>query len=266
MVMMCDYTSEEALIEAEKIRKSIAKSQELQKYADYFPITISIGIASYPIHALDAVGLINKSDTAMYYSKQSDRNQCNIYNKNMNVFLKDGNEDINKELLMDSVLAIAEAVDAKDRYTGEHSKMVSKYSMLLAEKLGLTEIEKSKLRIGALLHDCGKIGVPDNIINKSGKLTEAEFTIIKGHTLLGYNIIKHMTKDEEIINCVRSHHERCDGKGYPDGLSGNSINLFARIVCIADVYHAMTSDRSYRKALTKEKAIDEFIKRKRYSI
>jgi diguanylate cyclase (GGDEF)-like protein/putative nucleotidyltransferase with HDIG domain len=262
VVMMCDYTSEEALIEAEKIRKSIAKSQELQKYADYFPITISIGIASYPRHAIDAEGLINKSDTAMYYSKQSGRNQCNIYNKNMNVFLKDGNEEINKELLMDSVLAIAEAVDAKDQYTGEHSKMVSKYSMLLAEKLGLTESEKSKLRIGALLHDCGKIGVPDNIINKPEKLSDEEFTTIKGHTLLGYNIIKHMTNDEDIIDCVRSHHERWDGKGYPDGLSGNSINLFARIVGIADVYHAMTSDRPYRKSLTKEKAIDEFIRGK----
>lgn len=262
VVMMCDYTSEEAFIEAEKIRESIAKSQELQKYADYFPITISIGIASYPGNALDAEGLINKSDTAMYYSKQSGRNQCNIYSKSMNVFLKDGNEDVNKELLMDSVLAIAEAVDVKDQYTGEHSKMVSKYSMLLAEKLGLCESEKRKLRIGALLHDCGKIGVPDNIINKPEKLSDEEFSIIKSHTILGYNIIKHMTNDEEIISCVRSHHERWDGKGYPDGLSGESINLFARIVGIADVYHAMTSDRSYRKALTKEIARDEFIKGK----
>ena len=116
--------------------------------------------------------------------------------------------------------------------------------------------------MGALLHDCGKIGIPDNIINKPEKLSDEEFDIIKSHTLLGYNIIKHLTNDEEIINCVRSHHERWDGTGYPDKLSGNYIKLFARIVCIADVYHAMTSDRSYRKALTKEKARDEFIKGK----
>ena len=96
--------------------------------------------------------------------------------------------------------------------------MVSKYSMLLAEKLGLTESEKGKLRIGSLLHDCGKIGVPHNIINKPQKLSDEEFKVIKSHTLLGYNIIKHMSNDEEIINCVRSHHERWDGKGYPDGL------------------------------------------------
>jgi diguanylate cyclase (GGDEF)-like protein/putative nucleotidyltransferase with HDIG domain len=262
VVIMCNYNSEEALIEAEKIRKIIAKNQVLQEYADYFPITISIGIASYPKHALDAEGLVKKSDTAMYYSKQSGRNQCNIYNNNMKVFLKDGNKDINKELLMDSVLALAEAVDAKDDYTGKHSKMVSKYSILLAEKLEFTENEKNRLRIGALLHDCGKIGIPDDIIHKPKKLSYSEFAIIKNHTLLGHNIIKHITNDEEIINCVRSHHERWDGKGYPDGISGDSIHLFARIVCIADVYHAMTSDRPYRKALTQEEAIDEFIRGK----
>ncbi len=262
VVIMCDYTSEETLDKAEKIRKSIIRSQEIQKYASYFPITISIGIASYPKHALDAEGLIKKADCAMCYSKQNGRNQCNIYSNNMNLFLKYNNENIKKELLMDSVLALAEAVDAKDDYTGKHSKMVSKYSILLAEKLGLTENEKNRLRIGALLHDCGKIGIPDNIIHKSQKLSDTEFTIIKNHTLLGYNIIKHITNDEEIINCVRSHHERWDGKGYPDGLQGNAIHLFARIVCIADVYHAMTSDRPYRKALTQEEAIDELIRTK----
>lgn len=262
VVIMCDYTSQETLDKAEKIRKSIIRSQEIQKYASYFPITISIGIASYPTHALDAEGLIKKADCAMCYSKQNGRNQCNIYNNNMNLFLKYNNENIKKELLIDSALALAEAVDAKDDYTGKHSKMVSKYSILLAEKLGLTENEKNRLRIGALLHDCGKIGIPDNIIHKSQKLSDTEFTIIKNHTLLGYNIIKHITNDEEIINCVRSHHERWDGKGYPDGLQGNAIHLFARIVCIADVYHAMTSDRPYRKALTQEEAIDELIRTK----
>lgn len=124
--------------------------------------------------------------------------------------MKDANKEMDKELLMDSVLALAEAVDVKDGYTGKHSKMVSKYSMLLAEKLGFTESEKDKLRIGSLLHDCGKIGVPDNIINKPEKLSENEFGIIKKHTLLGYNIVKHITNDEEIINCVRIHHERWD--------------------------------------------------------
>ena len=262
VIILCDYTSEEALIKAEKIRKSIAKSPVLQQYSDYFPITLSIGIATYPHYGLDAETLIKNADTAMYYSKQNGRNQCTVYTDDLNDFFKDCNKPTTKDLLMDSVLSLAEAVDAKDYYTGKHSKMVSKYSILLAEKLDFTEEEKNKLRIGALLHDCGKIGIPDNIINKPEKLSDYEFAIIKNHTILGTNIIKHITNDEKIIHCVRSHHERYDGKGYPDGLSGTSINLFARIVCIADVYHAMASDRPYRKALSQEKVIEEFIKGK----
>ncbi|WP_051280177.1 diguanylate cyclase [Anaerovorax odorimutans] len=259
LVILCDYTCQEAYDIAEKIRRKIIDDKSLQKYADYFPISISVGIACYPENALDGETLIKKADCAMYYSKQSGRNQCNIYNNNMNVFSTDNkiNNYINREFLIDSALALAEAVDAKDPYTGKHSKMVSKYSILLAEKLGLSEKRKNSLRIGALLHDCGKIGIPDNIINKPEKLSDYEFKIIKNHTLQGYNIIKHITKDEEIIDCVRSHHERWDGKGYPDGIGGHSIHLFARIVCIADVYHAMTSDRPYRKALTQEKALEE---------
>lgn len=262
VVMLCDYNCEQAFLRAEKIRKRILESEALQKYADYFPISLSIGIASYPKHSLDAAGLINKADSAMYFSKQNGRNQCNIYNENMDVFLKDSEKDINKDLLTDSVLALAEAVDAKDKYTGKHSKMVAKYSIMLGEEIGLSELEKRKLRMGALLHDCGKIGIPDSIINKPGKLTDSEYQTIRNHTLLGYNIIKHITDDEEIIDCIRSHHESWNGSGYPDGISKDSINLFARIVCIADAYHAMTSDRAYRKALTPQQALCELINKK----
>ena len=262
VIILCDYTCSEAFIEGEKIRKSIAQSKILQQYSDYFPISISIGIACYPNYGLDGESLIKNADTAMYYSKQNGRNQCTIYTDDLNDFFKDCNKSEKKELLMDSALSLAEAVDAKDHYTGKHSKMVSKYSILIAEKLNFTEEEKNKLRIGSLLHDCGKIGIPDNIINKPKKLSDEEFETIKNHTILGTNIIKHITNDEKIIHCIRSHHERWDGNGYPDGLSGTSIDLFARIVCIADVYHAMISDRPYRKALTNEQVIDEFIKGK----
>lgn len=262
VIILCDYNSDEALIEAEKIRKAIAKNETLQQYADYFPITISIGISSYPLYGLNAESLIKNADTAMYYSKQNGRNQCTIYTNKLNDFFNDSNQFQKKELLLDSALSLAEAVDAKDYYTGKHSKLVSKYSILIAEKLNLTEEEKNKLRIGALLHDCGKIGIPDNIINKPERLSDEEFSTIKNHTILGTNIIKHITSDEKIINCIRSHHERWDGLGYPDGLSGTSIDLFARIVCIADVYHAMTSDRPYRNGLSQEKVIMEFLKGK----
>ena len=258
VVMVCEAASEEAYEIAERVRNSVINNKILQKYSQYLPVTISIGIAAYPLDGLDAEGVIDKADSAMYFSKKNGRNQCNVYEKDMNVFLKENiNKLTNKEMLLDSVLALAEAIDIKDNYTGRHSKMVSEYSLLLAEGLGFTEKEKDNLTMGALLHDCGKIGVPDNIIQKTSRLSEDEIVIIRNHTLLGYNIIKHIIKDEEIICCARSHHERWDGKGYPDGLTGESINLFARIVCIADAYHAMTSDRSYRKAMTKEEALQE---------
>jgi diguanylate cyclase (GGDEF)-like protein/putative nucleotidyltransferase with HDIG domain len=259
-IILWDYTSEEAFVEAEIIRNKVSKSSKLQQYIDYFPITISIGISSYPNHALDAASLIQKADIAMYYSKQNGRNQCTTYRSDLNDFFKNSKEFSKKELVMDSALSLSEAVDAKDDYTGKHSKMVSKYSILIAEKLNFTEEEKNILRIGALLHDCGKIGIPDNIISKPEKLSDDEFEMIKNHTILGNNIIKYITNDQKIVCCVRSHHERWDGKGYPDGISGTSINLFARIVCIADVYHAMASDRPYRRALPKETVLQEFIK------
>ena len=262
VIILWDYTIEEAFIEAEIIRNKVAKSGKLQQYIDYFPITISIGISSYPTHALDAASLIQKADIAMYYSKQNGRNQCTTYRTDLNDFFKSSKEFSKKELVMDSALSLSEAVDAKDDYTGKHSKMVSRYSILIAEKLNFTEEEKNILRIGALLHDCGKIGIPDNIISKPEKLSNDEFIMIKNHTVLGNNIIKYITNDQKIICCIRSHHERWDGKGYPDGISGTSINLYARIVCIADSYHAMESDRPYRKGLSKEKIIEEFIKGK----
>lgn len=262
VIILWDYTSEEAFIKAEKIREKISKSYTLQKYVDYFPITISVGISSYPNHGLDAANLIQNADIAMYYSKQNGRNKCTLYSNNLDNFFKNLKEFSKKELVMDSALSLSEAVDAKDHYTGKHSKMVSKYSILIAEKLNFTNEEKNTLRIGSLLHDCGKIGIPDNIIGKPEKLSAQEFEMIKNHTILGNNIIKYITSDENIICCVRSHHERWDGKGYPDGISGTSINLFARIVCIADSYHAMASDRPYRKGLSNEKIIEEFTKGK----
>jgi diguanylate cyclase (GGDEF)-like protein len=245
VVVLCEYDSEEAFIEAEEIRKSVVESEKLQKYAGYFPITLSIGIASYPNNGLDAESLISNADSAMYYSKHNGRNQCTIYNDNLHDYLNDCEIITKKELLIDSALSLAEAVDAKDHYTGKHSKMVSKYSILIAEKLNMSEEDKNKLRIGALLHDCGKIGIPDNIINKPDKLSDYEYSIIKTHPI--------------IIHCIRSHHERWDGKGYPDGISGTTIHLFARIVCIADVFHSMASDRAYRRALSLRKVMQEFI-------
>ncbi len=260
-VIAPDYSLEESFQLAEKIRSAVIKSEFLQNQCDGFPITVSLGLASYPHHSKSPLDLLNKADRAMYFAKQNGRNQTYIYNEKIESFLATNNESfMKKEVLLDSALAFAAAIDAKDKYTGKHSEMVTKYSLLLAEKLHLSEEDKYSIRIGALLHDCGKIGIPDSIIGKNGRLSQEEFKVIKEHTNLGNTILKYIIENDSIMSCVRNHHEKWDGSGYPDSLSGDSIHLHARIVSISDAFHAMVSDRPYREALTEEQAIQELRK------
>ncbi|MCT4508468.1 MAG: diguanylate cyclase [Tepidibacter sp.] len=263
VVMMDNYTAEKSFDIAENIRINIIKSKQIQKYSGDLPVTISIGLSSYPNDSVDAKDLIEKADKAMYFAKQNGRNQCCIYKEEIEkIIMQNCTEFAKKEILIDSAFAISAAIDAKDVYTGKHSELVTRYSLLLAEELELSVQDKYALRIGALLHDCGKIGIPDNIINKPTRLTDEEFNIIKNHTMLGHNIAKHIVKNPVIIACVRNHHERWDGEGYPDGLSDKFIPIHARIVCIADAYHAMISDRPYRKSLSQYEAFEQLRKNK----
>ena len=155
---------------------------------------------------------------------------------------------------------LAGTIDAKDKYTNGHSMRVAIYSTILAEKLGWNESQIEKLRYEALLHDIGKIGVPDSILNKPSKLSDMEFDLIKSHTLVGSDILKNMVAVPNATEVARHHHERFDGRGYPTGISGTEIPLNARIVCIADSFDAMSSDRIYRKALSKDIIREELIK------
>ncbi|WP_099190841.1 diguanylate cyclase [Tepidibacter mesophilus] len=263
VVMLDNYNLESSFQIAENIRINIMKSKKIQDYSEDASVTISIGLASYPEDSVDAKDLIEKADKAMYFAKQNGRNQCCIYNEDIDkIILQNSNEFVKKEILIDSAFAISAAIDAKDVYTGKHSELVTRYSLLLAEQLQMSVQDKYELRIGALLHDCGKIGIPDDIIHKATSLTDEEYNIIKNHTILGNNIAKHIAKNPVIIACVRNHHERWDGKGYPDGLSGKDIPIHARIVCVADSYHAMISDRPYRKSLSQDEAFEELRKNK----
>ncbi len=151
------------------------------------------------------------------------------------------------------VMTLAGVIDAKDKYTNGHSFRVSAYSVALAEKLGWSPDEVKALRWEALLHDIGKIGIPDNILNKPGRLTDEEFTVIKSHAAIGGDILAESSELKGAAMTARHHHEKYGGGGYPDGLSGENIPLNARVVSIADAYDAMHSDRIYRKGLPKEK-------------
>lgn len=151
-----------------------------------------------------------------------------------------------KKLSEQSLLAITRAVEAKDLYTKGHSERVAKYSEMIARKMGYSDDDAKTLYIMALMHDVGKIGIPDAIINKLGALTDEEFKIVKSHPVIGADILKEVDAFEKISEIALNHHERVDGKGYPNGLTGNEISDEVAIVSVADAYDAMTSRRSYR--------------------
>ncbi|SMC47856.1 HD domain-containing protein [Oscillospiraceae bacterium] len=159
---------------------------------------------------------------------------------------------------------IASTIDAKDKYTGGHSDRVGHYAKLLsmevAEDYGLTKQDIAAVSYIGRMHDIGKIGVPDSVLNKNGRLTDDEFELMKKHTIIGYDILKNIDYIPNLRAGVRSHHERWDGNGYPDGLKGEQIPLVARILCIADSYDAMTTDRVYRKKLDKATVLSELQK------
>ena len=165
-----------------------------------------------------------------------------------------------KELYIQTVTALSEAVDAKDRYTSGHSKRVAEYSRMIAARMGKNKEEQELIYRAGLLHDVGKIRIPNEIINKPGKLTDEEYNIMKIHPVTGYHILRGIAGSEMIAIAAKYHHERYDGKGYPNGLIGEKIPEVARILGIADAYDAMTSNRSYRNALPQEVVRNEIVK------
>jgi HD-GYP domain-containing protein (c-di-GMP phosphodiesterase class II)/pSer/pThr/pTyr-binding forkhead associated (FHA) protein len=162
-----------------------------------------------------------------------------------------------KELFYDTINVLAQAVELKDTYTGNHTTRVTAFSLVLAQHLNVSPVELEQVKIGTPLHDIGKIGIDDAILRKPGKLTPEEFEEMKTHTVKGADILATVPDLHPVIPIVRSHHERWDGKGYPDALAGEAIPRLARIVAVADAYDAMTSDRPYRKGMPPAAAFDE---------
>lgn len=160
------------------------------------------------------------------------------------------------------VRTLIRTIDAKDKYTNGHSQRVAKYSLELARRMGKDKAEQSDIYYAALLHDVGKIRIPDTIINKTSRLTEEEYSYIKLHSIAGYHILKDMKDNPLIPIAAKEHHERYDGKGYPNGLQGEGISEVARIIAVADAYDAMTSNRSYRKTMEQSRVRQEIEKGK----
>jgi HD-GYP domain-containing protein (c-di-GMP phosphodiesterase class II) len=167
-----------------------------------------------------------------------------------------------RELFYATITMLAQAVELRDEYTGGHTHRVTQYSHLLGQRMELTPEQLNWIRVGTPLHDIGKIGIDDSILRKTEKLTAAEFEIMKTHTTKGAKMLEQVVDLAPVIPIVRSHHERWDGRGYPDGLLAENIPLLARIVGVADAFDAMTSNRPYRQAITPETAFAEIEKQK----
>lgn len=253
------------------------------------PIKVSAGIAAYPLASKNQEKLLVLAEQAMYISKSKSYESGNcivVTSEDYNfwddealkcfaevltkkhaeigvdfeeeLISKFHNEKIisNKHLL-DVVTSLASTIDAKDPYTKGHSTFVSRYSEALARALRLPEAEVERIKLGALLHDIGKIGIPENVLKKPSMLTDDEWEIMKQHPVIGAEKVLAPNESlRDLIPMVKFHHEHYDGTGYPFGLKGDEIPLSARIVSIADAYHALVSDRPYRKGLGVEKACE----------
>ncbi len=225
---------------------------------DTVPLTISFGVASYPRDGETAAALLRATDEALKAAKSNGCDRTMLHSAAMRGTpqLDGEGDDIASERLLAVMLDLAEAVDLRFSGTARHSETVGRYAEMMARELGLSEQRAGRARLAGLLHDVGKVGVPDSILQKPARLTEAEFEVIKRHPELGAQMLDHPSL-ADVREWVGAHHEQPDGGGYPKGLRGEAIPLEARILAVADAYEAMTSDRSYRASLDHSSAREE---------
>ena len=215
--------------------------------------------------AIGTLILLFSIETPDYSKLMATLNELNELKASLEIQVENRTHELDKEkksyeeLTLETLSSLANVIDAKDHYTKGHSFRVAAYSKGIAEQLKLSPQECEQIYFAGLIHDVGKIGINESIITKPGKLTDKEYAIIKAHSSLGGDILKGIKQFPIFEEVARSHHERFDGEGYPDKLKGEEIPFAARIVAVADVFDAMTSDRTYRKALNDETAIKELI-------
>jgi diguanylate cyclase (GGDEF)-like protein/putative nucleotidyltransferase with HDIG domain len=256
-LILPDTDDRGAFVIAERLR--IALREEFA--GDTVPITISFGIAAYPNTGETASSLLRAADEALYGAKQSGRDRTVLHSPALRDLLGEGRDkrDIEGERFVAVVLDLAEAIDLRFSGSARHSETVGRYAEMMGRELGLPEGRVARVRLAGMLHDIGKVGVPDAILRKPGKLTDEEFVVIRRHPELGAQILEHASLSD-VRAWVGDHHERPDGRGYPNGRSGEQLSLEARILAVADAYEAMTSDRSYRASIGHVRARAELVR------
>ncbi len=259
IIILPETDYDEALSVAERIREAVDK-QSLVDFDKDKMITVSAGIATFPLHANTRHALILCADAALYSAKHAGKNRCVTYNESCNKLCHAASTHVEALLVSDdlnAIEALAGVIDARDWHMKGHSQAVMQMSVALGYRLGMTAQEIDDLRSAALLHDLGKIGTPEEVLGKKTPLNDAEHEQVRSHAYLGSQILKRVQQMSSILPGVRHHHERFDGQGYPNGLSGKSIPLLARVIAIADAYDAMTSPRSYKERMSPEQALTE---------
>jgi diguanylate cyclase (GGDEF)-like protein len=274
LVISPGINRQQALVLSQRILESL-NLHSFGNKKHFVKLKISIGIVSYPEDNNTNCGmdLVNMADQVLNKAKESGGNRVYLLSDIKNnaggilgkkekspdiKILKSKIEKLNKranQSLAEAILAFAKTIELKDHYTGEHVELTSHYATLIANKIGLPRDEVELIRQASILHDLGKIGISEKILLKKSKLTKKEFEEIKKHPQIGADILRPIHFLPGLIPIIFYHHERWDGKGYPTGIKGEEIPIGARIIALADVYQALTSDRPYRKAYPKAKAV-----------
>lgn len=259
-VVMPRFDPDHAVTMIEGLRDRIADSLATHERL----LSVSCGIACYPQHFIDeaihgmiGAQLVGLAIRALHYAKSMGGARTVMYDPGL---LDPTSSHARSTMLYTTAKALAAAVDAKDAYTHAHSQNVSDLAQYVARTMGLDEHEIAEIALGGLLHDVGKIGVSDQTLKKSGKLTDEEWEEIKSHCEIGYEILSGIEGIENIKGMVLYHHERPDGTGYPYGLPGPQIPMAARIIGVADAFDSMTAERVYQKARSPEEAIAEIVR------
>lgn len=263
----CRYGGEEFLmiLAGAALPAALAAAERVRELVETAPpiavgggMTCSIGVASYPAHASTAASLIKAADVALYHAKRGGRNRVCGYQ----VGLFDGPGDPMAALTsgahavnLEAVSALVTAIDLRDRYTGAHCQRVGRLALELAVHLGRPESEVETLRLGASLLDVGKIGLPDYLLTKPGRLTREEWTLMRQHPIWSEELCRRSSLPAEVLQLVRWHHERLDGSGYPDGIEDGLIPMPLRVVHVADIATALSDNRPHRPAWTRDRIL-----------
>ncbi|MGB9182476.1 MAG: diguanylate cyclase [Solirubrobacteraceae bacterium] len=249
----CDQQAATKL--AYRIHEAVRRDPELGRH----DVTISTGIATFPAHGDSSRSLSQAADRALYHAKHRGRDQVVVYGPKSEDSPADPLRADERSSHLDAVILLSEALDLRDLSTSAHSQTVARYAATIADELGCDAEHKERIRLAGMVHDLGKIGVPDHILLKPGPLTPVEWQQMQRHPEIGAQILDSASLPD-LAGWVLAHHERPDGTGYPLRLSGDAVPLEARILSVADAYEAMTSDRPYRAAMPAQSVRDELLR------